>query len=214
LSTTPEPVGGALSLCHVVVLTQSGYALPLLDSDLEVAKKMFNVNVFAVVEVTTAFAPLLIAAKGTIINIGSVTGKFPYAWQGYYNASKAAINLLTDQLRIELKPFGVNAINVVTGGVHTKLFDNQPPTKLPADSIYAPWRKEIEWAADGGVIKAEWIPVEKYAEQVVKNALRTKPNVYLWIGSSASIIWFFSTFMWHTIFVSVLILSISNADRD
>lgn len=96
---------------------------------------MFDVNLFAVIEVTNAFSPLLIASKGTIVNIGSVAGKFPYAWQGYYNASKAAINFLTDQLRIELKPFGVNAINVVTGGVHTKFYDNQGTTNLPEESL-------------------------------------------------------------------------------
>jgi 1-acylglycerone phosphate reductase len=63
---------------------------------------MFNVNVFAVVTLTQAFAPLLISSKGTIINIGSIAGLSPVPWKGYYNARKAAVNLLTDQLRIEL----------------------------------------------------------------------------------------------------------------
>ena len=80
------------------------------------AKALFDVNVFAVIEVTKAFAPLLIASKGTVINIGSVAGTQPVPWQGYYNASKAAINHLTSQLRLELSPFGVNAICIVTGG--------------------------------------------------------------------------------------------------
>lgn len=54
-----------------------GYSIPLLDSDMSVAKKMFKMNVFGVVTVTQAFAPLLIASKGTIINIRSVLGKMP-----------------------------------------------------------------------------------------------------------------------------------------
>lgn len=80
-----------------------------------------------------------------------------------------------------------------------------------------PGGKEIEWAANGGVIRTEWVPVEKYAQQVVKNALKTKPNLYQWLGSSSSIIWFFSTFFWHTIFVSVPyrpFLAIANPKQD
>jgi 1-acylglycerone phosphate reductase len=72
--------------------------MPLLDSQISVAREMFDVNVFALVAVTQAFAPLLIASKGTVVNIGSIVGKFPFPWQGFYNASKAAVNLLSDQL--------------------------------------------------------------------------------------------------------------------
>jgi NAD(P)-dependent dehydrogenase (short-subunit alcohol dehydrogenase family) len=59
------------------MLIMTGYNAPLLDSDIDVARKMFDVNVFAVIEVTKAFAPLLIASKGTIVNIGSIVGHFP-----------------------------------------------------------------------------------------------------------------------------------------
>jgi 1-acylglycerone phosphate reductase len=164
---------------------------------------MFDVNVFALISVTQAFAPLLIASKGTIINIGSIAGKFPVPWQGYYNASKAAVNLLSDNLRIELKPFGVKVINVVTGGVKTHFFDNQPPTKLPENSLYSAGRKEVEWAANGRIVEKDAMHVEQYAEMVVKNALKRRPKVIQWAGPSPFLIWFFATFLWDTFWVRI-----------
>jgi short-subunit dehydrogenase len=56
--------------------------MPLLDVNIGVAKKMFDVNVFGLIAVTQAFSSLLIAAKGKIINIGSVVGRFPAPYMG------------------------------------------------------------------------------------------------------------------------------------
>lgn len=192
-----------LSNLSIYTDIHTGYALPLLDNDIEVAKKMFDVNVFAVMALTQAFAPLLIEAKGTIINISSVAGCFPYPWHGYYSASKASLRLLTDQLRIELKPFGVNAINIVSGGIQTNFFDNQVATELPGTSLYAPWKKEVEWVANGGVVKGGWTPAEVYAQKVVKNALKSNPNVNYWVGDSTFTVWFMTTCLWHTVIVSI-----------
>lgn len=200
-----SPIVLLIDHSRILILTSSlGYALPLLDSDIEVAKKMFDVNVFGVMGLTQAFAPLLIQAKGTIINISSVAGCVPYPWHGYYSASKASLSLLTDQLRIELKPFGINAINIMSGGIETKFFDNQVATELPSTSLYAPWRKEVEWVANGGVVKGTWTPAEVYAQKVVKNALKRNPNVNYWVGDQTFMVWFMTTFLWHTVIVSFI----------
>jgi 1-acylglycerone phosphate reductase len=86
--------------------------MPVIDSDITAVKNMFEVNIFSLVSTTQAFAPLLLASKGTIVNIGSMLGFAPFPYQGLYNASKAAVNILTDNLRIELEPFGVRVILV------------------------------------------------------------------------------------------------------
>ena len=51
--------------------------MPLLDSSISNAKKLFDVNVFGLLAVTQQFTPLLVPVKGTVINISSVAG---YAW--------------------------------------------------------------------------------------------------------------------------------------
>ncbi|KAF5872415.1 putative short-chain dehydrogenase protein [Botrytis fragariae] len=177
----------------------AGYAMPLLDSEVLVAQKMFDINVFALVAVTQAFSPLLIFSKGTVINIGSIAGISPGYWQGYYNASKAAVNLITDQLRLELEPLGVKAILVITGGVKTKFFDNQPSVKLPDNSPYAPARDMVETAAAGHIILSTAVDVDVYANKVVKNALKKHPQTHQLAGGDAWAVWFLSTFFWHTI---------------
>ena len=172
-----------------------------MDTDVSVAKKMFDVNVFALISVTKAFSPLLIASKGTIINIGSIAGKAPIPWQGYYNSSKAAVNLLSDQLRLELSPFGVDCICVITGGIKTKFFENSPGIQLPTDSIYAPAKDLIEPIAGGSLIEKTGMDVDLYANGVVKNALRSNPTKNQWLGASTAPIWFVGTFFWSTIWV-------------
>jgi len=54
--------------------------LPILDTDIEKAKSMYDVNVWGMLAMTKAFASLVIAAKGSIVNIGSTTGRayIPY----------------------------------------------------------------------------------------------------------------------------------------
>lgn len=166
---------------------------------------MFDVNVFALVAVTQAFAPLLIASKGTVVNIGSLVGKFPMPWQGYYNASKAAVNLLSDQLRIELSPFNVKVINVVTGSVLTKFLDNlATPPSLPPNSLYSPAKKEVEDVMVGDRAAKNAVKVEVYAEDVARNALKSSPKKVQWLGGDVFMIWLASAFGWETIWVSPL----------
>lgn len=50
------------------------YVMPTLDIDIEEAKRMYDVNVWGVVAMIQAFAPLVIAAKGVIVNIASIAG--------------------------------------------------------------------------------------------------------------------------------------------
>lgn len=196
--------GGTLDI--LVNNSGYGYISPLLDTDISEAKKLFEVNVFAVIEVTKAFSPLLIASKGTIVNIGSVAGKMPLPWQGYYNASKAAIHLLTSQLRFELSPFDVKAICIVTGVVKTKFFANASSITLSSTSIYAPAVEEINIVQSGEVTGDDGQSADDYARAVVKNVLKRSPTFIPWVGGSAFLMWFLDTFLWATFFDLLAVL--------
>ena len=71
--------GGTLD--YLVNNAGVGYFLPTLDVDIDEAKKMFDINVWGALNLTKMFAPLLIAAKGTIVNISSVAGQLYPVWE-------------------------------------------------------------------------------------------------------------------------------------
>ena len=59
--------------------------VPLLDAAIEDAKKVYDANVWSTLEMVQVFSPMLIAAKGTICNISSVSGEMVFAWAGQSN---------------------------------------------------------------------------------------------------------------------------------
>jgi 1-acylglycerone phosphate reductase len=82
--------------------------MPELDN----VRKLFELNVFAVLSTTQGFAPLLLKSKGTVVSISSVASISPLHWQGPYCGTKGAQPLTSEILRQELEPFGVKVIVV------------------------------------------------------------------------------------------------------
>lgn len=100
------------SVDRTSLITNLGYSSPILDADLNYARKAMEVNLFSRVAIRQFFAPLLLRSKGIIVNIGSIAGVYPSVWQGMYSASCAAENHWSDILRMEMEPFGVKVILV------------------------------------------------------------------------------------------------------
>ncbi len=179
------------SLDYLVNNAGRNYTIPALDVDFDEVQTTFETNVFSVMRMCQAFAPLLIQAKGTVIQIGSVAGEIPYVFGSTYNASKAALHAYSDTLRIELAPFDVNVMIVVTGGVKSNIARTH--RELPEGSLYHPLNAEYqrrllhsqEGATDGTV----------YAGSVVRAVLGTKTTRSLWRGHQAWNIWLLLTLM-------------------
>ncbi len=90
---------------------------PLIEADDATMEFLFNVNVYGVVRVTRAFAPLIIESKGRIVNISSISGVLSGGLTGYgfYFMSKHAVEAFSDQLAFELMKFGVRVSAVEPG---------------------------------------------------------------------------------------------------
>ena len=144
------------------------YVMPAIDVDVEDAKKIFNVNFFAVVRLCQVFSPLLIQAKGTIVMIGSLAGVIPYVFGSIYNASKAALHAYANTLRVELAPFDVKVINIVTGGVKSRIASHTT-RYLPENSVYAPL--EANYMRRQGHSQEGAMSNEAYAESVIKQVI-------------------------------------------
>lgn len=82
-----------------------------------------NVNVLGIAIVTRTFFPLLLKAKGRVVNIASVAGRFATAGTSGYNASKFAVEGLSDSWRREFKIWGIKVILIEPGIMKTPLWD-------------------------------------------------------------------------------------------
>jgi NAD(P)-dependent dehydrogenase (short-subunit alcohol dehydrogenase family) len=150
----------------------------------------FAVNVTGLLMLTRACLPLLRAAEGRIINIGSISGLVAMPGVSVYAASKHAVEAITDSLRVELHPFGVKVIVVEPGGIKTPIWSkgaardashSEDETTADLREIYAPLVKLLQKlnAKPGG------LPPEAVA-QVVINALEAdKPKNRYLVGSDA-----------------------------
>ncbi|KAE8327217.1 hypothetical protein BDV39DRAFT_215154 [Aspergillus sergii] len=134
--TVAKHTGGRLD----VLVNNAGVnaIVPLLDASLEEAKKAYDTNVWSIVAMVQAFAPMLIQAEGVVCNISSVSGEMVFAWAGIYSSSRSAGTRISETLRLEMAPLGVRVVTVILGGVQTSGNDpkNIADLELPPSSHY------------------------------------------------------------------------------
>ena len=88
------------------------------DADL---RAQFETNVFGLMAVTRAFLPRMRErGAGRIVNVSSLGGTFTLPLFGGYNASKYAVESLSDALRLELRPFGIDVALIEPGPIKTR----------------------------------------------------------------------------------------------
>jgi NAD(P)-dependent dehydrogenase (short-subunit alcohol dehydrogenase family) len=118
---------------------------PLLYLKLDDLRRQFEVNLFGLVATTQAFAPLLgvdgvlKGPPGRIVNISSVGGKSAPPFLAPYSASKFALEGLSQSLRRELLPFGIDVIVIGPGAVATAIWGKAggSSARSYADTPYA-----------------------------------------------------------------------------
>ncbi|KAK9372467.1 uncharacterized protein V1513DRAFT_384756 [Lipomyces chichibuensis] len=186
-----QATGGTLD--YLVNNSGIGYVMPTLDVDIDEAKKVFDVNVWGLLAVTQAFAPLVIAAKGSIVNISSVGGTLYPPWLGIYTASKSALTTISETLRLEMAPFGVKVLTVMSGTVDSNFFRNVLQYKLPSTSRYILAEESIAARARGEDIRYG-MNAAKFAKVVVNDILQGTSGQD-WRGKQASVVRYASKFL-------------------
>lgn len=122
---------------------------------------------------------------------------------GVYAASKGALSTVSEILRLELAPLGVNVVTVETGAVRSRGQINLPELKLPSSSRYLSIEKTIAARARGedGVSRME---TRAYAAQVVDDVLNgTRGRI--WRGGTALLVRFASALIPAFLLVSHLV---------
>lgn len=160
-----------------VLINNAGYGAmgPVLDADRETLLRQFDTNVFAPLQLVRATADLLRESQGLIVNIGSVSGVTTTPFSGVYCASKAALHALSDALRLELTPFGINVLTVKPGAIASDFGNNASAAITMADdSWFKPWEKAVQARAKASQ-NATSTSAADFAKELldyVKNPLR------------------------------------------
>ena len=101
-------------------------ASPLETLPLDELRRQLEVNVLGQVAVTQAFLPHLRRSRGRIVFMGSIAGRSALPFLGPYAASKHALEAITDSLRLELAPWGIQVAIIEPGTIATPIWTKGP----------------------------------------------------------------------------------------
>ena len=122
-----------------IVINNAGVGItgPIEEIPTAEIKNNFETNLFGPIEVMKAVLPQMRSQKsGLIINITSIAGYMGLPYRGIYSASKGALELITEALRMEVKSFGVQITNVAPGDFVTNIASGRFHAPLIKDSAY------------------------------------------------------------------------------
>lgn len=184
-----------------MVISGRPHVIPAIDADMDDVQKSYDANVFGPMRVVNTFIPLLIAARGLILNISSGSSQVPYLFGGVYSATKGALEVWSRVLRMELQPFNVRVMVAMTGTVKSN-FASGPRPVLPTTSLYQPVNDIFQWRFTFSQNHGTY-PTEKYAKRIVGQALRGESWLggliggtpyYYWCGGFSSLVWLTTLF--------------------
>ncbi|PNP60184.1 hypothetical protein THARTR1_00208 [Trichoderma harzianum] len=142
-----------------------GYTMPILDVDIDKAQNLYNANVWG-----------MSTRRGLLL-------------PGTYASSKAAINSISETLRLELSPFGVSVVTILLGTVATPFHANEPIPELPETSYYAKILETItKWAKNE--LGPKGGSTQELVNSIVPDIMASNRNGIVWRGSYSGIIWF------------------------
>lgn len=178
--------------CIDILVNNAGYGAmgPLLGLSEARLRQQFETNVVGLMAVTRAFLPGMIARGcGRIVNIGSVSGILVTPFAGAYCASKAAVHALSDALRMELAPFGIEVITVQPGAIRSS-FGATASAMLSTDesmsSLYEPISAAIKARANAS--QQHSTPAGDFAREMVRGVMRRHPRAVLRIGRGSALL--------------------------
>ena len=154
------------------------------DVSIEEFRAQFETNFFSVVRMIQKVAPIMRKqGTGDIVNISSIAGRIGFPVSTAYISSKFAIEGLSESLRYELGPFGIDVIIIEPGVIKTNFFDSMKTAKK-ADDAY----KEITEKVISGVkMMAEMgTPPKEVANMIIKSLKDEKPLPRYVVGNDAA----------------------------
>lgn len=192
-----ESIKAAVHLVHEdagrldMVVNNAGFSLvgPMAEIDLNDFRRMLETNVVGPVALAQEAARHMVRqGSGRIVNVGSTVGVLPTPFAGAYCASKSAIHMLSEVMRVELAPFGVDVIIIAPGAIESNFGNNAAANanlgKYSEDSLYQPIAEKIERRAHASQERPT--PTVVFAREMADAILAGKPDPIHFIGNGST----------------------------
>jgi len=179
------------------LINNAGYGVygPIEETDLAGVRAMFETNVFELARLTQLVLPAMRRARsGRIVNIGSMGGRITFPVGGFYHATKYAVEAISDALRVEVKPFGIDVILVEPGLIRSS-FESRVNESLEAgaaakgrDTAYADLLSANERSTTGGYAN-DFLATgpEAVAAVIARALLSSRPRSRYVVTSAAKV---------------------------
>ena len=173
-----------------VLVNNAGYGSygSLEEVDLAEGRRQFDVNIFGLARMTQLVLPAMRAAgRGRIINVSSIGGKMYEPLGAWYHATKFAVEGLSDSLRIELKPHGIDVAIIEPAGTQTE-WGAISGESLLATSGHGPYMDQAKIVAaalastDGSAMSTH---PDVIADAIVHAATSPRPKTRYPVGKGA-----------------------------
>ena len=156
------------------------------DVSVDEFKNQFETNFFAIIRIIQEVLPIMRKQKsGNIVNISSVAGRIGFPISPAYISSKFALEGLSESLRFELMPFGINVIIIEPGVIKTNFFD---PIKLAKKAENTDVYRDITAKVISGVKMMAQMGTEPkvVADTIIQAIKEEKPLPRYVVGNDAS----------------------------
>jgi NAD(P)-dependent dehydrogenase (short-subunit alcohol dehydrogenase family) len=169
-------------------------AAPLEFLPVDQLRHQLEINLVGQVAVTQQFLPALRAGRGRIVNVSSIGGRVALPLVGAYAASKFALEAISDSLRRELVPHGVDVIVIEPGGVKTPIWRKGNETAdeiqsgLPpeAEQLYGPMVAALR-RESSRIAERSGMEPREVAEVIGRALSADKPRTRYLVGRDAKV---------------------------
>jgi len=197
VTQTDDISGGIQSIIDAegridVLINNAGYGVygSIEDTDIDEARKQFDVNVFGLGEMMKMTIPhMRTQGSGHIINIASIAGKIYLPLGAWYHGSKFAVEGMSDCARVELAPFGVKVTMIEPSAIATKFGSRMIPRllELTVGTAYARQGKRVAELMKGTAKGGGGLPPQKVAETIITAIESSRPRHRYVVGKRGKI---------------------------
>ncbi|KAF9002609.1 oxidoreductase [Hymenopellis radicata] len=177
-----------------ILVSNAGFSYigPLLDVPISVSQKVVETNFFGFVRLVNEIVPRMAKREaGSVVAIGSILGELATPFQGFYNASKAALRSYAETLNMEcsVDTVRVNVTLIAPGSTKSNICATSADMyESPPGTLYSAWEKQIQHVmVQSQTPPYNPMPTDVFADKVV-SALTTKtgpnphPPSYMTLG--------------------------------